>query len=190
MKLWDVIKSVGSGIVRELPGGDLALDVVNAMLPDDKKLPAGATGRDIESAVMLLPADKRAELLSREVDVKVEHLKQQGETTRAMLEAESRSTHTTRPRIALGAFRVNAFAVLAVVSAWCWAVVTDRPDVVTMVQDGWPMLLALIGPNVALLRAYFGILKVEHRNRLDAANGRESQPEGLAGALSAMIRRK
>ena len=49
MKLWDIVKTVGSAALQvALPGtGSLIVGAVNELLPDDKKLPAGATGDDV-----------------------------------------------------------------------------------------------------------------------------------------------
>ena len=54
--------------------------------------------------------------------------------------------------------------------------------------EGWQFILAMIAPLVTLLWAYFGVLKTEHKNKLDAANGM-SNPSGIAGILSTMLKR-
>ena len=178
MKLWDVIKSVGSGAVREVvPGGGILVDAVNEFLPDDKKLPADATGSDMQAAVDSLPPDQRAQLLGREFDVQIE----QHHSLQAMLQAEQASTHTTRPRIALGASHLVAFVSIVAISLWAYAIGAGDEEMVTAVTDGWPFVAAVVGPFVTLLWAYFGVLKQEQRNRLNAANGSTS------GALSSII---
>ena len=98
MKLWDVVKSVGSAVVREVvPGGGILVDAVNEFLPDDKKLPSNATGKDIDAAVSSLPPDQRARVMEKEFDVDLAHIRQSNETVRAMLEADAKAPHTTRP---------------------------------------------------------------------------------------------
>lgn len=190
MKLWDVVKSVGSGIVREVvPGGGILVDAVNEFLPDDKKLPSNATGKDIDDAVGSLPAEQRARIYEKEFDVDLTQIRQSNETVRAMLEADTKNPHTTRPYIAKGSFHVVAFAVVATVSAWAYGVVTGDSDLVKSVTGGWQFILSVIGPLVTLLWAYFGVLKNEQKNRLDAARG-SSTPGGIAGILSNIIKRK
>lgn len=190
MKLWDVVKSVGSAVVREVvPGGGILVDAVNEFLPDDKKLPGNATGKDIDAAVSSLPPDQRARVMEKEFDVDLAQIRQSNETVRAMLEADAKSPHTTRPYIAKGAFHVIAFAVVVTVSAWFYGVVTSDDTMIEAVTNGWPFVLAVIGPFVVLLHAYFGVLRSEQKNRLDAANG-SSTPPGLAGILSGIIKRK
>jgi hypothetical protein len=190
MKLWDVIKTVGTGVVREVvPGGGILIDVVNEFLPDEDKLPGDATGEDIDQAVAKLPPEQQAQLLAKEFDVDITRIRQTNETVRAMLEADTKNPHTTRPYIAKGSFHVIAFAVIVVTTTWAYGVIAGKETMVQAVTDGWPFILSVIGPFVVLLHAYFGVLRSEQKNRLDAAAGR-SGPAGLAGMLSNLIRRK
>ena len=188
MKLWDIVKNVGSSIVREaVPGGGLLLSAVNELLPDDKKLPSGATGSDIESAINSLPSDKKAELLNREFDVDITQIKESNSTVRAMLDADTKNPHTTRPYIAKGAFHIIAFVIVVTVSLWAYGVGADNDTMVSTIMDGWQFILAVIGPLVTLLWAYFGVLKQEQSNRLNAANG--STTGGLSSIIANIVKR-
>lgn len=190
MKLWDVVKTVGSGVIREVvPGGGILVDAVNEFLPDDNKLPSNATGKDIDDAVKRLPPADQAKILQKEFDVDIAQIRQTNETVRAMLEADSKTPHTTRPYIAKGAFHVIAFAVILVVSTWSYGVVVGREGLIESVSNGWPFVLSAIGPFVVLLHAYFGILRSEQKNRLDAASGGKTGPAGIAGVLSNLIKK-
>jgi hypothetical protein len=75
-----------------------------------------------------------------------------------------------------------------VVSVWSYAVISGDSVMIKEVVDGWPFILAAIGPLVTLLWSYFGVLKQEHKNKLDAANG-GSTPGGLSGILSRVLNR-
>lgn len=184
MKLLDILGKVGSAVVKTIvPGGGLIIDVVNEFLPDDKKLPTDATGSDMQQAVDNLPPEYRAQLMGREFDVQIE----EHHTLQAMLQAEQSSTHTTRPRIALGSFHLVAFVTIVVVSLWAYAVAIENEKLVAAVVDGWPFVTAVVGPFVTLLWAYFGVLKQEQGNRLNAANG--STTSGLGGILSNILKR-
>ena len=184
MKLLDILGKVGGAVVKTMvPGGGLIIDVVNEFLPDDKKLPADATGLAMQAAVDKLPPDQRAQLMGREFDVQIE----EHHTLQAMLQAEQGSTHTTRPRIALGSFQLVAFVTVVVVSLWAYAVAIENEKLVAAVVDGWPFVAAVIAPFVTLLWAYFGVLKNEQRNRLNAANG--STAGTLSGIISSIIKR-
>jgi hypothetical protein len=188
MNIWDIVKTVGAGIISTVPGGPLVLGAVNALLPVDQQLPETATGEQIGNAVSKLPPEAQAELISKEFEVDITHIKESHSTIRAMLESDAKNPHSTRPYIAKHSFHVIAFAVVVAVSIWGYGVWTKDSTLVKAVVDGWPFILAVIGPFVILLRAYFGVLKHEHKNRLDAAGGKSS-PQGLAGIISAVMKR-
>jgi hypothetical protein len=188
MNIWDIVKTVGSGVLATMPGGPLVLGAVNALLPDDQKLPETATGQQIGDAVATLPPEARAELLNKEFEVDITQIKESHSTVRVMLESDAKNPHSTRPYIAKHSFHVIAFAVVVAVSIWGYGVWTKDSTLVKAVVDGWPFILAVIGPFVILLRAYFGVLKNEHKNRLDAAGGK-STPSGIAGIISALTTR-
>lgn len=191
MKLWDIVKTVGSAALQvALPGtGSLIVGAVNELLPDDKKLPAGATGDDLNSAIASLPPEQQASVMEKEFDVSITQIKESNSTLRTMLESDAANPHSTRPRIALGAFRVVSFISILIVSMWAWAVIKGDEKLVKAVVDGWPLAFAIIGPFVGWLNNYFGTLKQEHKNKLDAANG-SSTPAGIAGILSNIIKRR
>lgn len=189
MKLLDILGKVGGAVIKAVvPGGGLIVDVVNEFLPDDKKLDSGATGSDISSAVESLPAEQRAQLMAREFDVDITQIQESNSTLRAMLDADTKTPHTTRPYIAKGAFHVVAFVATVVISLWAYGVAVKDEALVTAVMGGWQFVLAVIGPLVTLLWAYFGILKQEQRNKLNAATG--STQAGIAGILSSIIKRR
>ena len=190
MKLFDIIKTVGSGIISTVvPGGGAILGIVNALLPGDKQLPSNATGADMSVAVAGLSSSDRLKLEAKEFDVDITQIKESYSTVRAMLEADNANPHSTRPKIALGAFYVIAFSVVVAVDAWAYGVITGNATMVKAVMGGWQFILAIIGPLVTLLWAYFGILKAEHKNKLDAANG-SSTPSGITGLISSLISRR
>lgn len=190
MKLWDVIKTVGAGIVREVvPGGGLLVEAVNAFLPKDKKLEVTATGEDINKAIAGLSPEKQAALLEKEFDVDLTQIKESNATVRAMLESDAKNPQSTRPFIAKGAFFVIAGVDTVAVGAWAYGVLKENEEVVSAVMDGWPFILAVIGPLVVLLHAYFGVLKVEHKDRLSAAGG-SSEPSGIVGLIASLVKRK
>lgn len=187
MKLFDILGKVGGAIVKTVvPGGGLIVDLVNEFMPADKKLPSGATGSDMQAAVDGLPADQRAQLMDREFDVEEVQIRESNDTLRTMLESDAKSPHTTRPKIAYQSFQVVAFSNVVAISIWAWAVINSA-DPLESVTNGWPFILAITGTLTTLLLAYFGILKQEHKNRLDAATG--STPAAGGGILSGLIKK-
>jgi hypothetical protein len=187
-KLWDIVKTVGSGIIREaVPGGGLIVQAVNAFLPDEQKLPDTATGADIGQAVATLPADQRSAVMQKEFDVDITQIKESNSTVRAMLEHDTANPHSTRPKIALGAFNLVAFVTLVIVSMWAYGILAGKADIISAVSEGWPFVLTTIGPFVTLLLAYFGVLRNEHKQKMNAAVGNSSG--GIAGLISLLTKK-
>lgn len=185
MKLWDIVKTVGSSIISEVvPGGSLIVDGINALLPNDKKLPVNATGDQVNSAISHLPPEQQVQVLNKEYDVEIEQIKQSHSSLRTMLEANATSTHTTRPKIAYQSFQVIAFSTISVIFAWSFAVVTDNTEMVDTIERSWLFILGVITPLVTVLHAYFGVLRDETKDKFNAAQGHKVDPVGgLIGKL-------
>lgn len=172
MNLFEIAKRVGTGLIREIvPGGGLLIDVVNEILPDGQKLPANATGEMLETAAKGLPPEQQAALILKQFDVQINETTQSNETLRAMLASEAVTPQSTRPRIAYGCFWVAALSTGTIVFAWAYAVLIGDQAMIQAVTNGWPFVASITAPFVTLLWAYFGILKQEQKNKLDAANG-------------------
>lgn len=195
MNILEIAKRVGSGLVRELvPGGGLLIDAVNQFLPDEKKLPQNATGINVERLIEgSLPLADRALLLKKQFDVDLSLIDERknattqgNETLRVMLAQDAVTPHTTRPKIALGCFWVLAYEAVGIISTWAYAVITGNYAMAQAIQDGWPFVVSVITPFVTLLWAYFGILKQENRDKLDAAN---NLPTRAGGIISSILKR-
>lgn len=190
MDLWSIIKTVGTGIISAaVPGGPLIVSAINEFLPDKAKLPENATGAQAQDALASLPAEQRAQIMDRQFDVEITQIKEAYASNRAMLEADAVMPHTTRPYIAKHSFHVVAFTSVVTVSLWAYGIIKADTKMVETIVNGWPFLLAAIGPLVVLLQAYFGVLKTEQKNKLDAAGG-NSQPGGVAGLISAFMKKR
>ena len=196
-KLWDVIKTVGSGVISSVvPGGSVVIDVINSFLDDDKKLPATATGQQALDAIESLPPEQQAQVLNKQLDVKLESIKQSHDSLRAMLLSDSNMKRTTRPWIAKWSFVFTAIfsgiVGLIVVSAYAYAVYKQDATLVAAVVDGWPFVLAVMGAVTGtfslLLRAYFGLLSKEHDATVGAATGNFT-PSKLASILGALAKK-
>lgn len=189
MDFMGIVKAVGTGLVRSIPGGGLILDVVNEYLPADKKLDNKASGQDMGAALSNMTGDDRAELMGRKFDIEETEIKESHDTLRTMLEADASSPHTTRPRIAWWSFVVLAIVSVGAVLIWGYGVVSEKKDLAKAVVDGWPFVLSIVAPFVVLLRAYFGILTKEQNTRLQAAGG-NTQPAGLAGLIGSILSKR
>lgn len=183
MKLKDIISKVGGEVFKNaVPGGGILLDVVNEFLPNGQRLDKGATGSDVRAQIEKLPAGLQASLYGKEFDVEAEQIREGNATLRAMIEAERQSPHTTRPFVIKGSFLVVAFVVVLCVTVWAYGAVSGNTALVEVIARGWPFVLSAIGPFAVLLRAYFGVLQSEHRDRLSAVTG---QPTG--GLLTRLL---
>jgi len=190
MNLWNIVKKVGAGIISAaVPGGPLIVGAINEFLSDDAKLPENATGQQAQDAMASIPAEQRAQLMDRQFDVQETQIKESYAANRAMLEADAVMPQTTRPYIAKHSFHVVAFTCVVTVMLWAYGIIKADADMVKTVVNGWPFLLAAIGPLVVLLHAYFGVLKQEQKNKLDAAGG-GTQPTGIAGLVSAFMKKR
>ena len=176
MDFLKIAKTVGAGIFSAVvPGGAGILSMVNEVLPEGSKLPANATGSQAVSAIDNLSPDLKAKVMLKKFDVNLEQIKQSHETLQTMLVSDATNPHSTRPKIALGSFRVVAISILLTVSTWTYAVFSGDKDMVSAVMNGWPFLLSVIAPLIILLQAYFGVLRKETQDKLNASNGGQSQ---------------
>ena len=189
MDILSIAKSVGGAALNMvMPGaGTAVVGLVNEFLPDNKKLPSSATGHDVQHAVASLPPDQRAAIMSRQIDVDLAEVNRAADVQRAMLMSDATTPHTTRPKIVYQSFQIVAAISMIVISLWAYAVSTGQTDLVKAVMDGWPFVLGVIGPFVALLRSYFGILKVEHSNKIASITGAPQPVPGMAGTISSIV---
>lgn len=189
MNIWEIVKTVGPRILDvALPGAGVALQAVNAFLPDDKKLPATATGEQLGAAMQSLTPEQQATLAEKQFDVEIVEIQESHSTVRAMLESDAANPHTTRPYIAKQAFHVIAFSIIATTAMWSYAVLIENDTMVKTIMDGWVFVVGVNGTLATLLLAYFGVLRKEHKQKMDAANGAAPQT-GLAGIISAIAGR-
>ena len=189
MNLWDVVKEVGGAVISNVvPGGKLLMGVVNELLPDDKKLPIGATGNDVQAAIESLPPTDRARIMEKEIDVDLTNIRETHSTVRAMLESDAKNPQTTRPYIAKHAFHVIAFSVVATTIMWGYAVAVQNAEMVKTVMDGWIFIVGVNGTLATVLLTYFGSIRKEHKQKMDAAGG-NPQPGGIVGLITGLVSR-
>lgn len=190
MDLWSIIKTVGTGVIAATagPAAPLIIGAINAALPDDAQLPPDATGLQAQDALATLPAPERAAVLNKQFDVDIVQIQESHSTVRTMLEADAANPQTTRPYIAKGSFHVVAFVSVTTVSLWAYGIVKADTKMVETIVNGWPFLLSAIAPLTILLRAYFGVLKAEQKQKFDAAGG-FSAPSGLSGLLTGLLKK-
>lgn len=162
-----------------------ALTLINSVLPADKKLPASATGQDIQVAYEELPPDVQKKIDER-ADIELAQIQASVDKLGHMVSVESASGNT-RPHIALLMAYVVAIAVVSMVSMLLIAVWGKDKESLTQLKDAWPFVLAIIGTPIALLRSYFSMRTVEKKARYAAATG---QPiAGIVGQIAGLLKR-
>lgn len=186
MKLMEALTNIGTSLIREVPGGSVILDVVNAVLPDDQKLDGSASAKQIKDVIETLPPQEQMALFNKRIDLQIAEVEQAHTSVQTMLIEDAKNPHTTRPYVVKQSFHVLAFICISLMSAWLIAVLGNNEKIVQAIMAGWPFVLSVIGPFISLLYAYFGILKKESKDRYDAANQTASTPSFmgvLAGKL-------
>jgi len=147
-----------------VPGAGIVIDAVNELLPDDKKLPATATGGDLQSAVNSLPAQQRGQLMAKEFDVQIAEIEGFTNIVTALAGADAAGA-STRPKIALMMAWLLTFAVSIFIGVWAISIGFDKTQTLDKLNASWPMVLSVLGPIIALLRAYFGLRTKEKQTR-------------------------
>jgi hypothetical protein len=178
MDIWDIVKKAGTSVLTSvIPGAGIAIDLVNSFRDADDQLPNNATGKQLEDAVKSLTPEQQAQITNRKFDLEEKRI----EANVALMNAGP--AHATRAWIAKWAFILVAVSTALVVIIWGKAVVWDKSDtMVKTIMDGWPFVAALLSPFILWLNRYFGILKQEQQDRLNAGNGGLKQ-----GALTNII---
>lgn len=183
MKLGDILKKAGSAIIRSVvPGGGLIVDLVNGFLPQAKKLPADATGEQLDQAVKTLTPGQQSQLYMKEIDVELAEISSWTQVQGSLAEADKAGA-STRPKIALIMAYIIGFVVLAFSAMWIVAIFRDQIEMIKRLADSWPLMLTIIATPTALLRAYFGMRSKEKKERYSAAVGQAVRPNFLVDII-------
>lgn len=186
MDIGTILTKVGGAVIKDVvPGGALLVDVVNSFLPDDRKLPEDTTGEQVRQAVKTLPPDRRAELLSKKVDVELAQINSWTQIQATLAEAD-RAGASTRPFIAKMMAWCVVYAIVIFISMWGVMLWAGDADKLKALADAWPLMLAVLGTPTALLRSYFGARTREKKSRYAAAVGQPPQPNPLADIIRAV----
>ena len=169
MKLFDILKKVGSVALRTLvPGSGLIIDGINALLPDNSKLPSDATGDQVNRAVSTLSPEQQTQILSKEYDVEIAEINSWTEIQGSLAEADKAGA-STRPGIAKMMAWIVCYAEIIAISMWGYAVIMNQVSL----ENSWPLIVAILATPTALLRAYFGMRTKEKKERCRAAIGQQ-----------------
>lgn len=188
MDIGSIIKKVGGAVVKSvIPGGGLIIDLVNELLPNDNQLGGSATGTDIEAAINGLPPGERDKLLAKKLDIEETEIKEWSNVVSTLAQADAAGS-STRPKIALLMAYIVAGTISLFVIVWAGAMAFGGAETLKQLGDFWPMMLAILGPPITLLRAYFGMRTKEKQARYSGAFGMP-MPGGLISTIVSAIKR-
>lgn len=185
MKIREILKLGAVAGAVAFPPLAAALPLINAFLPPDKQLDGVATGNDILAGMAGLPQDKQDYILDAEIDLEktkvIEHSKIQQSLAAVDLAGKS-----TRPMTVTKLTNTICYVIILVVTMWAVAILAKELDMVKMITDGWPMILAIITPMLAVVRSYFGMRTDEKNTRQHMAHGHSKPLAGMAALVGAM----
>ena len=69
MNIKSILKTIGMGLLSSTPLGVAAIPVINAMLPNGKKLPENATGQDASNVIAELPPEQQVKIELAEINL-------------------------------------------------------------------------------------------------------------------------
>jgi len=177
--IFNAIKGPLASVAASLiPGGPLILGAVNALLPEDKKLPPSATGSQIVDAVESLPPEARASLMEKRIDLQIAQEEGWTDRYKAMTAADKQST---RPKIALMMAQVTCFVILIFTVAISVQIFTTGIESLASASGAWTVFATLLGIPSAVLAKYFGELRKEHSQRLGVKD------QGMNALLKSII---
>lgn len=186
MNIGSILRKVGGSIVKSvIPGGGIIIDLVNEFMPGDNQLGNDSTGSDIEAAINGLPPDERDKLLAKKLDIEETEIKEWSNVVSTLAQADATGA-STRPKIAHLMAYVVAGTISLFVLVWAGSIIFGKPETLKQLGSSWPMMLSVLGPPVALLRAYFGMRTKEKQSRYSGAFGMPMPGGILSGIISAI----
>ena len=175
MNILKLLGKVGGSILADvIPGGHTILNVVIEFLPEKDKLISTATGKLVQDAVSLLPADKQVALLAKEFDVEMVAIEQHTKVTQALGDVD-KTGNSTRPFIARLMAWVVAFTIVVLIIMLAVAIAKSNHETLKVLNESWALVFAILATPTALLRAYFGMRTKEKQQKYEAISNVKPQ---------------
>jgi len=182
MKLVNVLKEVGIGLLSATPLGAAAIPIINAFLPDDKQLTSNASGEDAQKAINGLPPEAKQQIYLANIDLQVEE--EQGRTSRyeAMCAADGQETRAKLVNKAMNCLIALSLIFVAAVAY----VYTKQGANAAFSYEMAAVFITVSGTFAYVVRAYMGDLKTETQSRHGVESGKPLKASGLAGVINAI----
>ena len=160
---------------------------VNALLPDDKKLPDNATGTHVKSAITSLSPEQQVVLMSKRYDVEIAEINSFANIQKALAEADA-TGNSTRPEVAVMMAEIICFSVISLISVLCVAMLKHDTDTLKALPGVTTWVVGILATPTALLYTYFGKRTKEKLGRYAIAGGQQ-KPTGIISTVAGLIRR-
>ncbi|MER2490326.1 hypothetical protein [Catenovulum sediminis] len=178
MKLLDVIANVGSAALSTHPLGALAVQAVNAFLPDDEKLSTSDSGEKVLSKVDNMPLNVQVELSKLDLE-RTKELADADKYT-AMCKADAQETRAKIVNKAMNSLiLLSLLFVLGVVYVYA-----TKGAAAAFSYEMAAVFVTVSSTFAYVVRAYFGDLRSETESRHAAINNKKPRPKGLTGLIS------
>lgn len=183
MNIGKILAKVGMGILKNaIPGVGMVIDTVNAFLPDDKKIGPESTGAQAVAAINSLPAEKQAEVLSKQLDVEIVEIQEHTKVINALADVD-KTGKSTRPFIACLMAWAVFLGIITAVGSWSYALIANNVEMMKAVKDSWPLLATMIGIPAGVVNSYFGKRFKEKKARYEMVQGAQPGTGGFAGII-------
>ncbi len=189
MNIGKILTTIGGAALNMfVPGAGEIIGAINNFLPDDKKLPATATGHDAIKAVNSLPPEQQQQIMSKQMDVEIAEINSFASIQQSLAAADS-AGHSTRPQIAMMMAKIVSFSVIVLISMWCVAMFNSDVATLKTLSNSTPWVVTVLGTPTTLLFTYFGKRTKEKLRRYSMGAGQQQAP-GLLSTIAGMINKK
>jgi len=170
------------GLLSSTPLGVAAIPVINAMLPNGKKLPENATGQDASNVIAELPPEQQVKIELAEINLLVEEEKGRTDRYVAMSQADGQET---RAKIVNKAMNTLIGLSVVFVLAIAYVYLTEGAEAAFNYQLA-VVFGSVTGTFAYVVRAYFGDLRTETKSRHETIDDKP-RPESI---LTTLFKRK
>ena len=181
--LGPAIRVAGTAATVVNPALAPVLGVINAALPDGRKLAEDATGRQIVEAYEGIEDKEAIDRRLDEMELELQH----ATDNLSLMVAAEKAGAGTRPFIAALMAWTVALQVFGVIGILLVAVARQDHESLDMMGRAWPLVMATVATPTVLLRSYFGLRTAEKKSRYAAATGQNPGAAGLAGAVTGLV---
>lgn len=174
MNILNILKDIGIGLISESPIGKIAIPVINAFLPGDKKLPLNATGEDAQALIKDLPPEQRTQIELAEISLEKADIEGQTKRYEAMCNADGQETRAKLVNKAMNSLILLSFMFVCFIG-WVY-IDKGAEDAFSPAMIG--VFFSVTGVFAYVVRSYMGDLRVETKSR-HATIDTKQQPGSL-----------